>query len=151
MKLKFFKNANKIFAKVGTSNVPVLMKLVDSYCSSALLYNLEVVDLNKNAINSLNFAFHRMFMKIFKTSSLQVVLLSLFNFDLLPIDLKLMMRKMKHLEKLSKLGNDLVFALRDIILKEKENLISHWCTLCVGVQYPCVKDAWVIFAERLEI
>ena len=46
-KLKFFKNANKIFSKVGTSNMPILMMLTESFCISALLYNLEIFDLNK--------------------------------------------------------------------------------------------------------
>ena len=42
-KIKFFRNANKIFSKIGTSNPPVLIKLLKSYCLSALLYNLDVL------------------------------------------------------------------------------------------------------------
>ena len=66
-KRKFFGNANTIFEKIGTSNFS------DTYCISALLYNLEVVELSKSVINSLNFAYHRMFMKIFKTVHMDVV------------------------------------------------------------------------------
>ena len=47
-KLKFFINANKILSKIGTSNIPLIMSIVNSYCLSALLYNLEIFELTKN-------------------------------------------------------------------------------------------------------
>ena len=141
-----------ITAKIGTSNVPVLMKLIESYCLSVLLYNLEVFDLNKSCINRLNFALHRMYMKIFKTSSIQIVQDSLFYFGMLPIDLKLKMRKVKHLNKLSNncnSGNMLFFSLRNVIETEKNKLIADWCSLGTGLQYPCLKEAWAVFSKRL--
>ena len=79
-KIKFFRNDNKIFSKIGTSNPPVLIKLMESYCLSALLYNLEVFDLSKNCLNSLNFAWNRMMMKILKTSNIENINFSLYNF-----------------------------------------------------------------------
>ena len=151
-KVKFFGNANKIFGKLGTSNVPVLMKLVESHCISSLLYNLEVVDLTKSQINSLNFALHRMYMKIFKTSSMEIVQLSLFNFGQLPIDLKLMLRKSKYLHKIAgNYENVLFFSLHKLIMNELNNLKMHWNTMGRNLHLPCMHDAWAVYAERLDI
>ena len=129
------------------------MKLVDSYCISSLLYNLEVVDLNRSSISSLNFAYHRMFMKIFRTASMDIVSFSLFNFGLLPLDLLLLLRKAKHLTNLieNHANNILFLVLSDAILLEKTTLIAHWCTLGSNMHYPCTKDAWAICSERLKL
>jgi len=49
-----------------------------------MLYCLEVCQLNKNDLNSLDFVINRFFMKLFKTSDINIVKTcqSLFSFDL---------------------------------------------------------------------
>ena len=150
-KIKFFRNANKIFSKIGTSNPPVLIKLMESYCLSALLYNLEVFDLSKNCLNSLNFAWNRMMMKILKTSNIGNINFSLYNFGQLPLDLKLLIRKTRHLTKLLLTGDDnlLIFSLRDVIAQDKQKTIDLWCTLGDNLKYPCVTEAWMVFYQQL--
>ena len=151
-KTKFFGNANKIFGKIGTSNVPVLMNLVNSYCISALLYNLEVFDINKSTMNSLNFALTRMYMKIFKTSSVNIVQFSLFNFGQLPIDLLLYIRKYNYLCNLLKKkdSNYLINAFSDIIHCEKNVTTKNWSALGDGltIKVPCKREAWLISSAR---
>ena len=97
-KINFYRNANKILSKIGNSNLPVRVHLIDAYCVSTLLYNLEIFDLNKSKINSLLFAVNRLLMKILKTSDIVNVQYSLFCFGKLPIDILLPIRKLKYLQ-----------------------------------------------------
>jgi len=60
-KISFFVNANKLFSKLGCSNAPVFLSLLNSHCLSALLYNLEVMTLVKSEMkknNMLTCVFH---------------------------------------------------------------------------------------------
>ena len=149
-KIKFFRNANKILSKIGTANMPVLMKLNESFCISALLFNLEIFDLNKSSLNTLNFALFRMYMKIYKTNNLDALNTCLFYFGQLPIDLVLMLRKLKHLNLLlEKSDNILYCSLSDVIWADRIKLLEQWVSLGDGLVCPSKREAWTIFANRL--
>ena len=51
----------------------VILDLVRSKCMSILLYGLESCQLSNADLRSLNFTFNRLFMKLFKTKSIDVV------------------------------------------------------------------------------
>jgi hypothetical protein len=100
-KKAFFSASNAIMGKVGRlASEEVVLTLFRSKCLPILLYGLEAFPLTKSLMLSLDFTVNRFFMKLFKTSSLEIVSYcqEMFNFVkpsvLLPIrssKLKLMM------------------------------------------------------------
>jgi len=86
-KCGFYGAANAIFGKVGrVASEETILQLIKSKCLPILLYCLEVCQLNKNDLNSLDFFINRFFMKLFKTSDRPINIVktcqSLFSFDL---------------------------------------------------------------------
>ncbi|XP_065660069.1 uncharacterized protein LOC136084005 [Hydra vulgaris] len=72
------------------------------------------------------------------------------NMYQLPLDLKLSIRKVKHLKKIiANKSNFLSHVFHAVLIEEKDRAVEQWCTLGVGVRYPCVADAWSIYSERL--
>ena len=66
--------ANSIFGKVGRiASEEVVIHLIRSKCVPILLYGLEALPLNKSQLASLDFVVNRFFMKLFKTTDMQVV------------------------------------------------------------------------------
>ena len=64
------------YTKAGKrSNVSeeVTLQLVKSKCIPILLYGLEVFELNKSQMASLDFTINRFFMKLFSTSNIEIV------------------------------------------------------------------------------
>jgi len=51
----------------------VTLLLVKSKCVPVLLYGLEVCELNKSQMASLDFTINRFFMKLFSTSNMEIV------------------------------------------------------------------------------
>ena len=147
-KVKFFGNANKILSKIGTSNLPVIVKLINAYCSSALLYNLEIFDLSKNLINSLTFFVNRLFMKVFKSSQIDVIEYCLYCFGILPSDLLLPIRKVKYLLNLLKKEDMLNIMFSDIIKNEHSNIVNSWRAI-YNSDYPSKSNAWEILSEKI--
>ena len=92
-----------------------------------------------------------MMMKILKTSNIENINFSLYNFGQLPLDLELLIRKTRHLTKLLLTGDDnlLIFSLRDVIAQDKQKTIDLWCTLGDNLKYPCVTEAWMVFYQQL--
>ena len=73
-KKAFYRAANGIFAKVGRlASEEVVLQLFMSKCLPILLYSLEVCALDRKTLQSLDFCFNRFFMKLFQTSSIEVV------------------------------------------------------------------------------
>jgi len=84
-KKSFYRAANSVFGKIGRiASEEVTLQILDSKCIPVLLYGLEACPLLKSDKSSLDFAIDRFFMKLFKTSSIQIVRLcqSYFNFEL---------------------------------------------------------------------
>ena len=72
-KRSFYRAANCIFAKVGTSaSEEVMVQLLKQKCLPILLHVLDVCNLDKRSMQSLDFTMNRLFMKLFKTSSVEI-------------------------------------------------------------------------------
>ena len=147
-KISFYVNANKLFSKLGCSNAPVFLSLLNSHCLSALLYNLEVMTLVKSEINSINFALTRTLMKLFNTFSNNNILECMFFSGQLPLDVILFVRKGKFLGKLMKKNNMLTRVLHSSIERDYLSICKAWNNM--GGSLPlCKKQAWGIFEKRI--
>jgi len=70
----FNRAANSIFGNVGLiASEEVILHLVKYKCMPILLYGLEVLNLNKSQLNSLDFVANRFLMKLFNTNSMQII------------------------------------------------------------------------------
>jgi len=73
-KRSFCHAANSIFAKLGRlASEEVIIQLLKQTCLPILLYALEVYNLDKRSLQSLDFTVNRFFMKLFKTSNIEIV------------------------------------------------------------------------------
>ena len=69
----FYRSLNSIFGKVGRSaSEEVVLQLVYSKCVPVLLYGSEACPLTKSDLNSMDFAFIRFTMKLFKTGNIDL-------------------------------------------------------------------------------
>ena len=69
-----FYAANDIFAKIGRlASEEVMVQLLKQKCLPILLYALDVCNLDKRSMQSVDFTFSRFFMKLFKTSNMEIV------------------------------------------------------------------------------
>jgi len=81
----FYRSANAIFGKVGrVANEDVVLQLLSSKCMPSLMYGLEACPLIKSDLSSLDFVINRFFMKLFKTSNIDVIKIcqQYFNFEM---------------------------------------------------------------------
>jgi len=75
-KCGFYRAANAVFGKVGriaSLRSYITGQLVKSKCLPVLLYGLEVCSLTKTDLRSLDFVINRFFMKLFRTSNIDLV------------------------------------------------------------------------------
>jgi len=73
-KRSFYRSANAIFGKIeriGSENITP--QLINTKCIPILLYGLEACPLLISDLSSLDFVVNRLFMKLFKTSNIDVV------------------------------------------------------------------------------
>jgi len=77
VKRSFYRAANAIFDRIGRiASEEVIIQLIKSKCIPGLVYGLEVCPLTKSDLidlKSLDFPVNRFFMKLFKTSNIQMV------------------------------------------------------------------------------
>jgi len=84
-KRSFFKSTNAVFGKIGgRASEEVIIEIIRTKCMPVLLYGLEVCPLRKSDINLLNFVVNRFFIKLFRTSNIDIVnyCRAEFNFEL---------------------------------------------------------------------
>lgn len=99
-KLRFFCALNAAFGKVGHfASDPVLLDLLRAKCIPTLLYGIESCPLLVRQINSLEFSFTRVLMRIFHTNSPLVVKQCQVNFGILPMAMQLKVRTARFLQK----------------------------------------------------
>ena len=72
-KRSFYRAANAIFGRIGRLASEVTLHLLKTKCIPALLYGLEVLQLNKSLISSIDFVINRFFMKMFNTNNIEIV------------------------------------------------------------------------------
>jgi len=84
-KRSFYAAVNGLFGKLlNLASEEVILELVRAKCIPILLYGLECFQLRKVDLQSLDFTFNRLCMKLFKTGSIDIVkdCLSCFAIDL---------------------------------------------------------------------
>ena len=73
-KRSFYRSANAIFGKVGRiAPEEAALQLISSKCVPVLIYGLEACPLLKSDLSSLDYIINRFFMKLFRTSSIDIV------------------------------------------------------------------------------
>jgi len=73
-KRSFHRAVNSLLGKLlNLASEVVILELVSAKCFPVLLYGLECCQLNKADLQSLDFSSNRLFMKLFRTSSIDVV------------------------------------------------------------------------------
>ena len=79
----FYRAANGIFGKIGRiASEEVIIQLLKSKCLPLLLYAIEVCNLTKRDLfQSLDFTINKFFMKLFRTSDINVVAECQLNFN----------------------------------------------------------------------
>jgi hypothetical protein len=112
-----------IFGKVGNSaSEDVIIRLVECKCLPVLFYGLEACPLSKSQTNSLQFAMTGALMKIFKTSSKDVIAECMLMFNLQTVHDAVLRRKSNFLLKYMSSTNALCNALYATALNEFEGL-----------------------------
>jgi len=72
----FFRASNGIFGKVGriaSEEVLISLQLLNIKCLPILLYSLEVCNLSRRNLQSLDFTVNRFVMKLFNTNNMHIV------------------------------------------------------------------------------
>ena len=95
-KCSFYRAANAIFGKVGRlASEEVTLQLIKTKCIPMLLCGLVACPLKKTQLSSINFVINRFFMKLFRTSNIEVVKYcqEQFGFELYRVPLWLVARK----------------------------------------------------------
>ena len=109
-KSKFFRAFNAIFSKVGRfASEEVVLNLIRTKCLPILLYATEACPLLSRNIQSLDFSVTRLFMKILRTGSPELVKDCLFNFNFLPVRYQLRIRTVCFLQKFTASLNSICF------------------------------------------
>ena len=112
LRQKFFRNRNGIFGKVEVkSSLTVLSSLVETCCTPALLYASECIVWNKTMIKVFESAYSHMFFKLFNTFDMSTVAQCQYYMGILPIELKIIARKLSFLHSINASENLLLRAM----------------------------------------
>jgi len=114
-KTKFYSSFNAIYSKLGKiNNAIVTLNLVSSIALPCLLYAIEAFNYNSTMFKALEHPWSRIFMKIFSTFDVTVVLQCQYFTGFLPVEHVARIRKIKLLRNMSISNNSV---LRAIFLK----------------------------------
>jgi len=81
MQRSFYRGANAIFDKIGRlASEEVVLQLIKSKCMPILLYGLEPFDPSSTDSKSLDFVVNRFFMKLFKTTNMEIIQSCQYNY-----------------------------------------------------------------------
>lgn len=118
-KSKFYNAANAILGKLGrTANEEVIVNLLVSKCVPMLTYGMEVIDINRTMLNTLDFIATRTTMKIFNTNNLEVVNDCQARFHCLNLSQTVLVRKKKFLTRYMASENNLCKLFKDAVENE---------------------------------
>jgi len=72
-KRSFYRSANAIFGRVGRiASEDITSQLINTTCIPILLYGLEACPLHKSDLSAIDFVINRLFMKLFRTTNIDV-------------------------------------------------------------------------------
>ena len=113
----FYRAANSIFGKVGRiASEEVVIHLIRTKSVPILLYGLEALPLSNSQLASLDFVVNRFFVKLFKTTDMQVARMCREHFDFVLPSLQLDRRRRSFVG--STVTTDLV------------KFVFAWCFIC---------------------
>ena len=73
-KASFYRAFNAVYSRIGKScSEEVILQLIRFKCMPCLLYALEACSVNKTQLRSLEFTLNRVLMKVFQTTSMDVI------------------------------------------------------------------------------
>ena len=101
-KVNFFKAFNNLYGKLGNScSVETIVHLMKVNCLSAMLYNLESVNLTKTDISKLEFSLGRAYVKMFHVRDNISLRWCKYYMNQLPIEMLLDHKRLMYLQKIS--------------------------------------------------
>jgi hypothetical protein len=147
-KQKYFRALNGIFGKVGLNTaVAIVTSLVETCCVPILIYACESLLWNESVLRSAEHAYSQAFSKIFNTFDKNIILQCQFYLRMLPIEFKIMSRKINFLKNIATSKN---FTLQAVYQGDKElekicNKLSHNCEHFSTTK----KSIWHCFESKL--
>jgi len=89
-----------VYGRIGSSgSEEVILQSIRFKCMPCLFYALEACPVNKTQLRSLEFTFNRVFMKVFRTTSMEVIAECRYWFGLLEMETLIGKRKQRFMAK----------------------------------------------------
>ncbi len=147
MRQKYFRALNGIFYKVGLRSSPtVILSLVDSFCIPILSYAVESIDIRQADYNYLDAAYNAAFAKIFSSFDKNVVRCCQYYCGVLPLNLRIDVRRLQFFDKLKATRNESVCGLFVLFgqIEFARLLRKHNCvnTGHVGIWKYCIRQTF---------
>ena len=99
-KASFHRAFNAVYGRIGRSGSEVvILQLIRFKCMPCLLYALEACPVNKTQLRSLKFTLNRVLMKVFRTTSMDVIAECRYWFGLLEMEMLIAKRKQRFMAK----------------------------------------------------
>ena len=148
---KYFSALNGILGKVGTrSPTNVLLALIESFCVPVMSYCLDVIRINKSELNKLEAAYSSAFAKIFGSFNAATILNCQYYCNMLPLYLRIAIKKLTFLSNLSKSEN---FSLRLLYMRcgnnELKLLLNEYNMLFTDSQSARCNKMWSFFEHSM--
>jgi len=127
-KKSFYRSFNAIYGRLGRSaSEETILFLINSKCMPILLYGLDACPINVSDRKSLDFTITRILMKIFKTTSNDIIgeCQTAFNFP--SVHVRVCRRKQKFLYRYSVTDNYICKLFFDVAELELNELNVAWC------------------------
>ena len=150
---KFFRASNGILGKIGAESSPsVIVSLIESYCVPVLLYSVDSIICNKSVIDKMENAYSQVFSKIFKTYDKNVLKQCQYFMNRLPVELKVVCRKINFLKDIQSSKNELCKLLHNISAKNELLDLCNLYNIPVAnvCRYNVKSYMWNVFESRLE-
>ena len=131
-KCSFFRAFNAIFSKVGGfASEVVILCLLKSKCLPCLFYGIEACPVLKRDKHSFDFSLTRLFMKMFKTGSADVVAQCQVQFGFLPLSYQIDVRTAKFLFRFTHSSNFICSLLSNNAHNQLNNLFNDYSVTSV--------------------
>ena len=108
----YIRALNGVIGKVGTESSPlVLSSLIESFCVPVLTYGAESIVWSKSMLNSCEQAYSQAYFKMFKTYDKAIIKQCQYYIGQLPIEYKIMCRKLHFINQLKNSMNSICMSL----------------------------------------
>ena len=122
-KTSFYRSFNAVYGRIGrAASEEVILQLIFNKCLPCLLYGVDVCPINKSEQRSFDFSLNRVFMKLFRTSSMDIIQSCKYFFSIPDLMDLIRRRKLNFLSKVVSSENISCQLLRDSALSEYTSL-----------------------------